>query len=255
MARIQANPRTFARISRGVPGTRSADRNDAVVSRSRDLRSACERDRDFVGGTRAFPTTQLAPAAPAESLTALGFAMARFRYYEAPDSRGYDPKEPCRPLSQVTWPAGLPLIEPKWRTETVLGVTEGIRESRDFSRLLILADALQDAGCDNEFVLDHCRYCEVHHPHCWVVSAILKKPVIENGPFVQVENDTGFVSQPIEIEVHESPVEKYGLLAEELNLEMLVECSKYFLVMLAVLIVIYLIIFLLSWIRFMIFYS
>ena len=44
-----------------------------------------------------------------------------------------------------------------WRTSTAVAVAEGIYESRDFSPMPILADALQDAGCDSDDVLDHCR--------------------------------------------------------------------------------------------------
>jgi hypothetical protein len=40
----------------------------------------------------------------------------------------------------------------------------------------ILADALQDAGCDNEEVLDHCRAADgVHVRGCWVVDLVLGK--------------------------------------------------------------------------------
>jgi hypothetical protein len=39
----------------------------------------------------------------------------------------------------------------------------------------ILADALQDAGCDNEAVLDHCRSVGTHVRGCWVVDLVLGK--------------------------------------------------------------------------------
>jgi hypothetical protein len=48
-------------------------------------------------------------------------------------------------------------------------------ESRDFSALPILADALQDAGCDDEDVLNHCRVERVHVRGCWVVDTVLGK--------------------------------------------------------------------------------
>jgi hypothetical protein len=38
----------------------------------------------------------------------------------------------------------------------------------------ILADALQDAGCDNDEVLDHCRNPGTHVRGCWVVDQILE---------------------------------------------------------------------------------
>ncbi len=48
-------------------------------------------------------------------------------------------------------------------------------ESRDFSAMPILADALQDAGCDNEDILGHCRGSGPHVRGCWVVDLVLGK--------------------------------------------------------------------------------
>src|SRR5947209_2610439 len=52
---------------------------------------------------------------------------------------------------------------------------DGLYESRDFSAMPILADALQDSGCANEQVLTHCRDGGPHVRGCWVVDAILGK--------------------------------------------------------------------------------
>ena len=49
-------------------------------------------------------------------------------------------------------------------------------ESREFSAMPILADALQDAGCDNDDILSHCRDPnQVHVRGCWVVDLALSK--------------------------------------------------------------------------------
>jgi hypothetical protein len=48
-------------------------------------------------------------------------------------------------------------------------------ESSDFSPMPILADALQDAGCSNEDILDHCRGDVPHVRGCWVVDLALGK--------------------------------------------------------------------------------
>ena len=63
-----------------------------------------------------------------------------------------------------------------WRTDTVLSLASQMYESRDFSLMPILADALQDADCDNDEVLNHCRDAnQVHARGCWVVDLVLGK--------------------------------------------------------------------------------
>lgn len=59
---------------------------------------------------------------------------------------------------------------PRWRTTDVLALARGIHRDRAFDRLPILADALQDAGCDDEDVLNHCRRPGGHVRGCWAVD-------------------------------------------------------------------------------------
>jgi hypothetical protein len=66
-------------------------------------------------------------------------------------------------------------FDPAWRTPTVVALARGMYESRDFGAMPILADALQDAGCDNEEVLSHCRGPGPHVRGCWVVDLVLGK--------------------------------------------------------------------------------
>jgi hypothetical protein len=64
-------------------------------------------------------------------------------------------------------------IDPLWLTSDVLALARGIYEDRAFDRMPILADALQDVGCANEVVLDHCRGLGPHVRGCWVVDLLL----------------------------------------------------------------------------------
>lgn len=66
-------------------------------------------------------------------------------------------------------------LDPSWFTSTVVSLARQMYESRDFSSMPILADALQDAGCDHPDVLDHCRGGRPHVRGCWVVD--LARPV------------------------------------------------------------------------------
>jgi hypothetical protein len=50
-----------------------------------------------------------------------------------------------------------------------------IYDERRFADLPILADALEEAGCTNTDILDHCRLPGEHVRGCWVVDLILRK--------------------------------------------------------------------------------
>jgi hypothetical protein len=60
-----------------------------------------------------------------------------------------------------------------WNDGTVRCLAQGIYEESAFERLLILADALEDAGCTNEDILIHCRQQEGHLRGCWVLDLLL----------------------------------------------------------------------------------
>jgi hypothetical protein len=66
-------------------------------------------------------------------------------------------------------------FDPAWRTDTAVSLASQMYESRDFGAMPILADALQDAGCDSEDILGHCRGAGPHVRGCWVVDLVLGK--------------------------------------------------------------------------------
>ena len=67
-------------------------------------------------------------------------------------------------------------FDPSWRTSTAVAIAKGMYDSRDFTAMPILADAIQDAGCDNDEVLTHCRAeSGIHVRGCWVVDLVLGK--------------------------------------------------------------------------------
>lgn len=66
-------------------------------------------------------------------------------------------------------------VDPNWQAESIMALVRGIHKDQAFDRLPTLADALQDAGCDEEQVLKHCRDKSVSHEYgrCWVVDIML----------------------------------------------------------------------------------
>lgn len=66
-------------------------------------------------------------------------------------------------------------FDSRWRTADTVGLARGVYEDRAFDRLPILADALMDAGCEDEQIIDHCRSDGPHVRGCWVVDLVLDK--------------------------------------------------------------------------------
>ena len=66
-------------------------------------------------------------------------------------------------------------FDPAWRSEAAVGIARGIYDDRAFERMPILADALQEAGCEHSDILAHCREPGVHVRGCWVVDLVLGK--------------------------------------------------------------------------------
>lgn len=85
--------------------------------------------------------------------------------------------EQCAYLRDIVGP--LPFrpvaLDPRWRTADVLGIARQLYDSRVYSPMPILADALMDAGCADEQVLDHCREPGLHVRGCWVLDIVLGK--------------------------------------------------------------------------------
>ena len=108
----------------------------------------------------------------AQTRDALGFRMML-------DAKGNQilTGEMCRALRDIFGnPFRSPRFSSVWRTSTAVALAEQMYQSRDFGAMPVLADALQDAGCDNETILNHCRdTLALHVRGCWVVDLLLGK--------------------------------------------------------------------------------
>jgi hypothetical protein len=75
----------------------------------------------------------------------------------------------CQTIRPVT-------VDPAWLTDndgTAVTLARSIREGRCFHLLPILGDALEEAGCVDAAILDHCRSPGEHARGCWVVDALV----------------------------------------------------------------------------------
>ncbi len=66
-------------------------------------------------------------------------------------------------------------FDPAWRAEHAVGIAAKMYDERHFAAMPILADALEEAGCDSADILAHCREPGVHVRGCWVVDLVLGK--------------------------------------------------------------------------------
>jgi hypothetical protein len=64
---------------------------------------------------------------------------------------------------------------PGWRSHTAVALARRAYEERDWSMLPVLADALEEAGCQDVELLQHCRRGSDHYRGCWAVDRILNR--------------------------------------------------------------------------------
>jgi hypothetical protein len=153
-----------------------------VIERARELHDSLT----YVGGieARGLPVAGVdghVVSAVRAVVSKYGISAARYAYMAILDYEhelGVKNRHPCEswfhdifgnPFRPVTFSA-------EWRTSTVVALARQMYDSRDFSAMPILADALQDAGCDHDEILKHCRdESAIHVRGCWVVDCILGK--------------------------------------------------------------------------------
>jgi hypothetical protein len=103
---------------------------------------------------------------------------ARRRAAEA--ARGQQHRDTCRLLREMIgnpfWPVAIPPSWLAWHEGLIPSMARRMYDERHFAELPVLADALEDAGCEDADILDHCRGGGPHVRGCWVLDALLGKP-------------------------------------------------------------------------------
>lgn len=125
-------------------------------------------------GSMAFPTPRCIRAARHATARAARDGAAE-RQYQAAVLRDIFGSPRFRPIPvQRSWLA--------WNDSIVQSLAEAVYEERslpegmlDQGRLAVLADALEEAGCDNQALLAHCRSAVEHVRGCWAIDVILCK--------------------------------------------------------------------------------
>ncbi len=65
------------------------------------------------------------------------------------------------------------LPEPAWQSPSLQALASAIYNQNTFDRLAELGSALENVGCREQSVLDHCRIPGRHVRGCWVVDLVL----------------------------------------------------------------------------------
>ncbi len=66
-------------------------------------------------------------------------------------------------------------LDPACRTQAVVQLARSLYEERRFEDMPVLADALEEAGCQDAVILEHCRGPGPHVRGCWVLDLVLGK--------------------------------------------------------------------------------
>ncbi len=66
-------------------------------------------------------------------------------------------------------------VHPSWRSSNVVSLTLVTYQEGTFEQLPVLADALLDAGCSDEDLMDHFRGPGLHVRGCWALDLVLAK--------------------------------------------------------------------------------
>ena len=149
----------------------------------RSAQVAHRRERETAEASAMWAVSMLCETDIGRALAAVELA-ARCEAYPVEQPRLANAQREQIPLLRDIFgnPFRLVAINPAWFTPTVSVLAAAAYDERhlpsgtlDDDRIKVLADALEDAGCDNADILAHCRLPGTHVRGCWVVDSILRR--------------------------------------------------------------------------------
>jgi hypothetical protein len=80
------------------------------------------------------------------------------------------------------WPVSIDLTWVVANHNLTQYLAQSIYDNNAFELMPILGDALEEAGCGDDAILQHCRRPGEHFPGCWLLSLVLdkKEPCLSN---------------------------------------------------------------------------
>jgi hypothetical protein len=150
--------------------------NAAVESVLVGVRKGPRIDSEFVPGiVEGVEQGRAALAECGEWLCSVEIEISSMRVHQVDSTHAAFAKAAKQFVQGALRDACTPLLslDPTWRTPDVLALARHVHQTGDHSDLPVLADALQDAGCDFALLLDHCRSGCDHGVSCWAVQLTL----------------------------------------------------------------------------------
>jgi hypothetical protein len=171
-----------------IRAVRPGGRSRTAAERVTQLADALERYAQGQGPYADFSKAETALGRLRADTEALGrcrsFAQGAqaFPMYESPEYTIWPESTPalCDLLREVVGNPFRPSrIDPqwlRWNNGTVATLARSVRAEGDFALMPVLADALEDAGCDDTALLAHCRESREHVADCWVLGLLTEEP-------------------------------------------------------------------------------
>jgi hypothetical protein len=172
-------PRAIAAIEQHVDGELSDEEMAQAGRWAREMfPGSGRRGRKSHNATGAVLTATCFPASEAKFAAAQAADAFSGEDHRNPDIRASQAEKAvqCSLARDIFGNPFRPVaVDPRWQSENVLALATGIYADRAFDRMPILADALEEAGCDNADILNHSRGPGPHVRGCWVVDLVLGK--------------------------------------------------------------------------------
>jgi hypothetical protein len=144
-----------------------------------ELQAVCRAAwTDWPGNYVGWSERELTEAAAAGKVHQAAWAAWKAAFLAQPWHNGQRRRQCALLREMIGNPFRSAVLDPTWlhwNGETIARLAQKMYEDGHFGDLPILADALEEAGCDNADVLAHCRGGD-HVRGCWVVDLILQKP-------------------------------------------------------------------------------
>ena len=131
------------------------------------------------------PAAEAAIVLPARGVYSLGrgaYLDASDEFAFASGNQSAEYYAQCNIIRDVFGPFRQVSLEATWLTSNdgaAARIAEAIYKVRAFDRMTELAGALENSGCKNRQILEHCRSQGEHVRGCWVIDLLLGKDKIE----------------------------------------------------------------------------